>query len=87
MSMHAEKKRKGIRAMFSLRRPAHRISGDTVRADCLREIQENIAITSPKVYESGIITRLDLRLVDLYGDNAIERNDVISTPAEHELAC
>ncbi|MGI8856442.1 MAG: hypothetical protein ACR2JW_11875 [Thermomicrobiales bacterium] len=65
--------------MFSLRRLTPHVSRDTAHADCLREIGEDIVLTSPKVYESGLITSLDLRLVDLYGDCAFE-----SRPAAHE---
>lgn len=62
--------------MFSLWRPAARASRGT---------DEDVVITAPKVYESGIITSLDLRLVDLYGDCAIERHD--PAPAAHEPIC
>jgi len=76
-----------MQGMFRLWRSPARISRDTARADCLREIQEDVVLTSPKVYESGIITRLDLRLVDLYGDCAIESDAVIPAPAAPELTC
>ena len=64
--------RKRIREMLSLRRPVSRVLRDSAHADCLREIGQHVALTSPKVYESGIVTSLDLRLVDLYGDCAFE---------------
>lgn len=56
----------------------------TPYAGHLREIQDEVMLTSPKIYESGIITRLDLRLVDLYGDCLIA-DDAPPAPAEHEL--
>jgi len=85
MSTHADKKRKSIFTMFSLRRPTPRASDDTAHTDCLRAIQEDIVITSPKVYESGLITSLDLRLVDLYGDCAFESRDTTRDARSHEL--
>ncbi|HEY8291924.1 MAG TPA: hypothetical protein VIG44_05530 [Thermomicrobiales bacterium] len=81
MSPHADKKRGRIQEMFGL---WHSLARDTAHADCLREIQEDIVVTSPKVYESGIITSLDLRLVDLYGNCAIESGDALSALVEHE---
>ena len=57
---------------------------DTVYGGCLHDIQDDVMLTSPKIYESGIITRLDLRLVDLYGDCLIA-DDTLPAPAEHEL--
>ena len=85
MSAHVDTTRKRIQELLSGWRSPTRPSHDTAYTDYLREIQEDIVITSPKVYESGIITRLDLRLVDLYGDCTIG-DDVIPAPAEHELA-
>lgn len=86
MSTYADKKRKSIRAMFSLRRSTHHVAGDTAHADYLRAIEEDIVVTSPKVYESGVITSLDLRLVDLYGDCAFESRDTTTDAPAHELA-
>lgn len=78
MSSHAETTKKRLLGMFSLWCPPARVS---------RETDETVVLTSPKVYESGIITRLDLRLVDVYGDCAIESEDVLSAPVEHEPIC
>jgi hypothetical protein len=83
MSVHAGKKRKSLLTMFSLRRPAHRAPDDTAPAHGLRAIQGDVVVTSPKVYESGLITRLDLRLVDLYGDCAIESRDTPRNASPH----
>lgn len=85
MSLHADTTRKRIQELVSGWRSSARPSHDAAYRDCLREIQDDVVITSPKVYESGILTRLDLRLVDLYGDCTIECNDCIPAPAEHEL--
>lgn len=86
MSPQSETKRKRIQDTLSAWRSSAR-ARDTASTDCLREIEDDVAIISPKVYESGIITRLDPRLVDLYGDCAVESNDSVPAPAEHELAC
>jgi hypothetical protein len=84
MSSHADTTRKRIQERVSGWRSSARPSHDTAYTDCLREIEDDVVIVSPKVYESGIITRFDLRLVDLYGDCIVE-NDIIPAPAEHEL--
>lgn len=76
-----------MQEMFRLWHSPARISRDTAHADCLREIQEDVTITSPKIYESGILTRLDLRLVDLYGDCVIESNDAIPASVAPGFAC
>ena len=82
MAIDADEKRKRMPEPFVLRCFPLRTARDTVHADCLREIQEDVVITSPKVYESGIITSLALRLVDLYGDCVIERDPAL---VEREL--
>jgi hypothetical protein len=85
MSPNADGKWNRMHEFFHFRySPAH-TARDTARANCLREIQEDVIIISPKVYESGIITRLDLRLVDLYGDCAMVSDDVNPACGEHEL--
>ena len=85
MFIAANNNRKRMREMFSLRRSTPRQSRDTTHADCLSEIAEDVVLMSPKVYESGIVTSLDLRLVDLYGDCAFESNDATPATAEHEI--
>ena len=55
--------------MFTLRRSLLRISRDTAHTNRLNEIGADVVLTSPKVYESGLVTNFDLRLVDLYGDD------------------
>ncbi len=87
MTMLADKKRKRMQDLFHLWGFVARASRNPAHADRLRAIQEDVIITSPKIYESGIITNLNLRLVDLYGDDAIARDDLIRAPAAHELAC
>jgi hypothetical protein len=82
MSPHMGATRKRIQEKLNTWRSSAHARG-TAYAGYLREIQDDIVIMSPKVYESGIITRLDLRLVDLYGDCIIE-DDAISTSTEHE---
>jgi hypothetical protein len=77
--------RKRMQEMFSLWRSIAHVSRDTTHADCLREIGEDVVLTSPKVYESGLITNLDLRFVDLYGDCAFESRH-LTPAAEHEIA-
>ncbi|MHB8646517.1 MAG: hypothetical protein ACYDAR_12085 [Thermomicrobiales bacterium] len=86
MSTRADNTRKRMHEIFRLRHSPARVSRDTAHGDCLREIQEDVVLLSPKVYESGIITRLDLRLVDLYGDCAIESADATPTAVVHESA-
>jgi len=71
--------------LLNVWRSSMRIGRDAAPADELREIQEDVVITSPKVYESGIITHLDLRLVDLYEDCAIDHDDTTPTPTVPEL--
>ncbi len=85
MSINTDNTRKRMREMFSLRRPTPRISRNTAHADCLREIGEEIVLTSPKVYESGLVTSLDLRLVALYGDCAFESRDPAPAIGEQEI--
>lgn len=65
--------------MFSFRRPTDHVSGDSTRTDDRREIKDDVVAPSPKVYESGVITNLDLRLVDLRGDGdcAVESRDTV----------
>lgn len=84
MSPHMDVTRKRIQEKLSAWRSAAH-ARDTAYTNCLREIQDDVIITSPKIYESGIVTCLDLRLVDLYDDGAIESNDTAPAPAEHEL--
>jgi hypothetical protein len=83
MPPHMDATRKRIQEKLSAWRSSAHARG-TAYAGHLREIQDDVAIISPKIYESGIITRLDLRLVDLYGDCIIE-DDAIPTSTEHEL--
>jgi hypothetical protein len=85
MSTHTDNNRKRMREMFSLRRPTPRIARDTTHADCLREIGADVVLTSPKVYESGLLTSLDLRLVDLYGDCAFESRDLNPVDSQDEI--
>jgi hypothetical protein len=85
MSINTDRNRKRLREMFSLRRFTPRVSRDTAHADRLREIGEDIVLTSPKVYESGLLTNLDLRLVDLYGDCAFESRDLTLPAGEDEI--
>ncbi len=73
MSTVAEKKRTRMHELFRLWHAPARLSRETDHAACLRALQEDGIIVSPKVYESGIILRLNLRLVDLYGDCVIEK--------------
>jgi hypothetical protein len=85
MSIDTGNTRKRMREMFSLRRSAPRVARDTAHADCLREIGADVVLTSPKVYESGLLTSLDLRLVDLYGDCAFESRDLTPAAGEGEI--
>jgi hypothetical protein len=85
MSTHTDKKRKSLMTIVSLWRPTHHATGKNARADYLHAIQEDVVVTSPKVYESGMITNLDLRLVDLYGDDANESRHTTSDAPLHEL--
>ena len=87
MCTYARDKRKSVRALFRLWYSLKRTARDTDYADCLLEIQEDVLIVSPKAYESGVITSLDLRLVDLYGDDVMMRHEEVPAPAEHELVC
>jgi hypothetical protein len=85
MSTNTDNTRKRMREMFSLRRSTPRISRDTAHADCLREIGADVVLISPKVYESGLLTSLDLRLVDLYGDCAFESRALTPAAGEGEI--
>lgn len=85
MSINMDNTRERMREMFSMRRSTPRISIDTAHVDHLREIGAYVVLTSPKIYESGLITSLDLRLVDLYGDCAFESRDVTSVDGEDEI--
>jgi hypothetical protein len=85
MPVNTDRNRKRIREMFSLRRPLLRIARDSSHADRLRAIGEDVVLTSPKVYESGLLTNLDLRLVDLYGDCAFESRDLTPAAGEDEI--
>jgi hypothetical protein len=84
MSIGMDSNRKCMREMFIPWRSTPRISRDTAHADCLREIGTDVVLTSPKVYESGLVTNFDLRLVDLYGDCAFESRNLTPATAEHE---
>jgi hypothetical protein len=84
MARDVDGKWKHMHELFRLWHSPARIARDTAHADCLREIQDDVVVTSPKVYESGLITNLDLRLVDLYGDCAIESDGSTLASVEHE---
>ncbi len=66
MFMRAEKTRKRSRDMLMMGRAGTHGAIATTSPDLLREIQVDMGVTSPKVYESGVITSLDLHLVNLY---------------------
>lgn len=85
MFTSAESNRKRIREMFTLRRSSLRISRDTAHANHLEEIGADVVLTSPKVYESGLVTNLDLRLVDLYGGDDIENRDLTAATGGDEI--
>lgn len=87
MSIDTDNNKKRFRAVLTLLHPTHRVSRDTAHADYLREIGADGLLTSPKIYESGIITSLELRLVDLYGDCAFKRKDPNRGVVGHTIAC
>lgn len=68
-------------------RSASHLSRGTAFPGYLHALQSDVGITSPKIYESGIVMHLDLRLVDLYGDDATACDNRVPSPAEHGLAC
>lgn len=80
MSIATGNNRKRIREMLRLHRSKPGASRDPDDAGLPRGSGEDIVLASTSRYESGIITRLDLRLVDLYGDCAFESED--PTPTE-----
>lgn len=86
MPSFTDNNRKRMHDLLNGWRSSAWIGRDAAAADQLREVQEDVIITSPKVYESGIITSLDLRLVDLYGDCASDHDDATPTPAAPELS-
>ncbi len=87
MSTHADSARNCIRALMTHWRSASHLSHDTAFSGYLHALQSDVGVTSPKIYESGVVTRLDLRLVDLYGDDATARDKRVPPPGEHDLAC